>query len=106
MIDLKDMSKLTISDLIPDHSMDNKRLDLVLRALEQKLLNIPKRIKTANKSVDFTSGRNEAIMIDIDNITTEMYELVSCIREFVPISGVTEWPYDLLLKRLACLVRL
>ncbi len=90
MIDLKDMSKLTLSDLMPDHSMDNKRLDLVLRALEQKLLNIPARIKVANKNLDFTHGSNEAIMLDITAITTEMYELVSCVREFVPISEVTK----------------
>lgn len=86
MIDLKDMSKLTLSDLIPDHSMDSKRLDLILMALEQKLLNIPDRIKLANKSVDFYSGSNESVMIDIDNMTTEMYEIVACIREFLPIS--------------------
>jgi hypothetical protein len=92
MIDLNDMSTLSLSDLIPDQKMDNKRLDLVLRALEQKLLKIPERIKRANKGVDFGSGRNEEIMIDIDDMTTEMYELVSCVREFIPISGcVSDW---------------
>ena len=90
MIDLKDMSKLTLSDLMPDHSMDNKRLDLVLRSLEQKLLDIPARIKAANKNLDFTHGNNEAIMVDITDMTTEMYEIVACIREFVPISYATE----------------
>ena len=90
MIDLKDMSNLTLNDLIPDHSMDNKRLDLVLRALESKLLKIPARLEAANRNIDFTFGSNEAIMVDVTAMTTEMYDLVASIREFLPLSEVTE----------------
>ena len=84
-IDIKDMSNLTLSELIPDESMDKKRLDLILRALESKLLNIPARLEMANKNIDFTCGSNEAIMVDVTDISTELYELVASVREFLPI---------------------
>ena len=85
MIDVSDMSNLTLSELIPDDGLSEKQLNLVLRALECKLLKIPSRIEKANRNVDFSHGVNEGIMIDIYNMTTEMYELVMCIRECLPL---------------------
>jgi hypothetical protein len=85
MIDVNDMSNLTLAELIPDDNLNDMQLNLVLRALECKLLKIPERIKVANRNVDFSHGWNEGVMIDINNITTEMYELVMCIRECLPV---------------------
>lgn len=83
-IDITDMSNLTLSELIPDDGMTVKQFDLALRALECKLLKIPAKIKEKNKLVDFTSGCNEEVMIDLDSMTTELYELVACLRETLP----------------------
>jgi hypothetical protein len=85
MIDLNDMSNLTLAELIPDDNLNDAQLSLVLRALECKLLKIPERIEKANRNVDFSHGWNEGVMIDIHNMTTEMYELVMCIRECLPL---------------------
>ena len=85
MMDVNDMSNLTLSELIPDESLNESQLDLVLRALQSKLLKIPSRIEKANSDVDFSCGTNEEIMVDIDDMTTEMYELVMCIRECLPL---------------------
>ena len=83
-MDINDMGNLTLSELMPDDTVNSKQLHLILRALECKLLKIPERIKLANSNLDFSSGSNEAVMIDIDNITTEMYEFVMCLREVLP----------------------
>jgi hypothetical protein len=85
MLDINDMSNLSLDELIPDDKFNENQLDLVLRALECKLLKIPERIKNANNDVDFSCGTNQSIIIDIDDMTTEMYELVMCIRECLPI---------------------
>lgn len=79
------MKNLSLGDLFQDENIDDKKLDLILRALESKLLDIPDRVKAANKQVDFSSGRYQEIMIDVDAITTEMYELVSMLRECLPV---------------------
>lgn len=86
MIDFKDMKNLSLGDLFQDENIDDKKLDLVLRALESKLLDIPDRLKVANNQVDFSSGRYQEIMIDVDSMTTEMYELVSMLRECLPVT--------------------
>jgi hypothetical protein len=90
MIDINDMSNLTLSELMPDEKVNSKQLDLILRALECKLLKIPERIEKSNRNVDFSHGWNEGVMIDINNITTEMYELVMCLRECLPVKKVNE----------------
>ena len=87
-MDINDMSNLTLSDLMPDEKVNSKQLDLILRALECKLLKIPERIAYANSNLDFSCGSNEAIMTDIDSITTEMYEFVMCLRECLPVKKV------------------
>jgi hypothetical protein len=84
-MDVNDMSNLTLSELMPDEKVNSKQLDLILRALECKLLKIPERIQKANSNVDFSHGTNETIMIDVHDMTTEMYELVMCIRECLPV---------------------
>ena len=71
---------------MPDETVNSKQLDLILRALECKLLKIPERIKAANSNLDFSSGSNEAVMVDIDDMTTEMYEFVMCLRECLPVN--------------------
>lgn len=87
MFDISDMSNLTLSDLIPDSNLSESQLDLVLRSLECKLLKIPDRIKNSNPSLDFSGGDLESVITDIDEITTEIYELVMCIRECLPLKG-------------------
>ena len=84
MIDINDMSNLTMAELIPDDNLTVKQLDLVLRALECKLLKIPERIKKINPDVDFSGGHGESIIIDITGMTSDLYELVACLREAIP----------------------
>tara|TARA_R110002153_G_C13150463_1_gene481942 strand:+ start:78 stop:344 length:267 start_codon:yes stop_codon:yes gene_type:complete len=79
-MDINDMSNLSLYDLMPSDSVSLSQADLILRAIEQKLLNIPDKIARYNKNVDFTSGRNEEVMIDIDSMTTGVYELVANLR--------------------------
>ena len=85
-MDINDMSNLTLSELMPDEKVNSKQLDLILRALGCKLLKIPERIEKANRNVDFSHGWNEGVMIDIHDISTEMYELVMCLRECLPVN--------------------
>lgn len=85
MIDLKDMKNLSLSDLFHDENINNAKLDLILRALESKLLHIPARIEKANPNFCFEYGYGEKIMIDITDISSEMSELVSMLRECLPI---------------------
>lgn len=87
VIDLKDMKNLSLSDLFEDENIDDNKLDLILRALGSKLLDIPARIEKANPNVCFEFGSNEAVMIDITDISGEMYELVSMLRECLPVKN-------------------
>ena len=79
-MDTQNFKDLTLCDLFESEVMTKERVLLIIRSLESKVLDIPERIKKANPSVDFTNGKAEECMIDLDCGCTDIYEILSMLR--------------------------
>jgi len=80
MIDLNNFKDLQLTDLFESEIMTKERVLLIIRALEVKVLDIPEKIKKANPSVDFSSGKAEDCMIDLEGGVEDIYSILSMLR--------------------------
>lgn len=58
-----------------------KNNETKINTIESKLLNVVNRIKTANKSVDFSNGKYEEIILDIESICSEIASNAALLKE-------------------------
>lgn len=77
-LDIEQIAKLPNHELFDNESPD---LDYMLRILESKILDVPNRVKKANSKVDWTSSTFQEISVDLESVSSDLYEFVALLRE-------------------------